>query len=67
LSIEARKWIDTAWFSPVIDECGWIGSFHIEAAAAMRCTSVIPPLFDRSGCRMVMTPSSITRWNSKRV
>ena len=38
-----------------------------DAAAAMRCTSVMPPLLERSGCRMVMLPSSITRWNSKRV
>jgi L-alanine-DL-glutamate epimerase-like enolase superfamily enzyme len=29
--------------------------------------AVMPPHFDRSGCRMVMAPSSITRLNSKRV
>src|SRR5215470_5371577 len=40
---------------------------HVEASAAMRSVSVMPPVFERSGCRMVMTRSSITRENSKRV
>ena len=56
-----------AWLSPVIELCGWIGSFQLEPSAAMRSASVMPPHFDRSGCRMVMAPSSITRLNSKRV
>ena len=55
------------WLSPVIELWGWIGSFHAEAIAAMRSASVMPPVLDRSGCRMVMAPSSITRLNSKRV
>ncbi|MNC94619.1 hypothetical protein D3C83_115160 [compost metagenome] len=63
----ARKWIDAAWFRPVIELCGWIGSFQAEAIAAMRSASVMPPVLERSGCRMVMAPSSITRLNSKRV
>src|SRR5262249_17493801 len=50
LSIAERKWIDAAWFSPVIELCGWTGSFHAEASAAMRSASVRPPVFDRSGC-----------------
>ena len=53
--------------SPVIELWGWTGSFHAEASAAMRSASVMPPVLERSGCRMVMAPSSITRLNSKRV
>ena len=56
-----------AWFRPVIELCGWIGSFHAEARAAMRSASVMPPHLERSGCRIVIAPSSITRSNSKRV
>jgi len=56
-----------AMLIPVIDVCGWIGSFQLDASAAMRSASVMPPVFDRSGCSMVMAPSSITRLNSKRV
>jgi hypothetical protein len=67
LSIAARKWMLAAWLSPVMELCGCTGSFHADASAAMRSASVMPPVFDRSGCRMVMAPSSITRLNSKRV
>jgi len=63
----ARKWMVAAWLSPVIELCGWMGSFHAEASAAMRSASVIPPVLERSGCRMVMAPSSMTRSNSNRV
>ena len=52
---------------PVIEECGWIGILKALAMAAMRSASVMPPHFDRSGCQMVMAPSSSTRVNSKRV
>ena len=59
--------MDAAWFTPVIDECGWIGILKADAMPAMRSASVMPPHFDRSGCQMVMTPSSSTRVNSYRV
>ena len=47
----------------------WIGagSFHAEASAATRSASVTPPVLERSGCRIVIAPSSITRLNSNRV
>ena len=35
--------------------------------AAIFSASVMPPHFDRSGCRMPTEPSSIRRLNSKRV
>ena len=31
-----------------------IDSFHADAMAAMRSASVTPPVFDRSGCRIVI-------------
>ena len=40
--------------SPVIEVCGLIGSFQAEAMAAMRSPSVTPPVFERSGCRIVI-------------
>ena len=35
-----------AWFKPVIELCGWIGSFQLEPRAAMRSASVMPPHFE---------------------
>src|SRR2546426_2352557 len=57
----ARKWIVAAMLRPVIDVWGWIESFHAEASAATRRPSVRPPVFERSGWRIVITRRAATR------
>ena len=59
--------MQAAMLMPVIDVCGLMRYLYAEAIAAMRNASVIPPVFERSGCNIVIAPSSITRVNSNRV